>query len=341
LGAVVAERFASRLPYLFKVLSAAVPLSIQAHPTKQKAAAGFARENAAQIPLTARHRNYKDDNHKPEILAALTDFYALRGFRRLDEIARLPADVPELRDVMSDYQPTPAGLKKLYEKLMTFSPEQTDAVLRPLVTRLATADRDQHYVPADREYWVLAADRQFSRDGHHDPGLFSIYLLNLVHLRPGEAVYLPAGVLHAYLRGSGMELMANSNNVLRGGLTPKHVDVPELLANVVFDGGRADVIRPVPAPDGSEQAYPTPAPEFELRRIEVTADRPWSGRAEFGPEIIILVQADDSAGVSLDSPAEPLPLKPGDVCFAPCGADYACQATAPATLFRATVPESG
>jgi mannose-6-phosphate isomerase class I len=340
LGPKVGDRFAGKLPYLFKVLSAAVPLSIQVHPTKKQAEEGFARENAANVPLAAPHRNYKDDNHKPEILAALTNFYALRGFRPLEEIGEVLADVPELQRVMPDYQATPVYLKSLYQKLMTLSQEEVDAILNPLISRFTAADREKPFGPADREYWLLEADRRFSLDGLHDRGLFSIYLLNLVHLRPGEAVYLPAGVLHAYLRGSGMELMANSNNVLRGGLTPKHVDVPELLRSVVFEGGPAQVIKPVAMPDGVERAYKTPAAEFELRRIDVSSDRSFRTGTEHGADIVIFTDAAESTEVTLSAGGEQMRLRKGDIVFAPVGVDFSVSASAPATLFRATVPEA-
>lgn len=338
LGPGVASRFSGKLPYLFKVLSAAVPLSIQAHPTKQQAEVGFARENADAIPLTAGHRNYKDANHKPEILAALTDFYALSGFRPLEEIGRVLGEVPELRRVMPAYQPTPESLQGLYEKLMTLSQEAVNAMLNPLMSRLTAADRQRPFGPNDREYWILRADREFSRDDCRDRGLFSIYLLNLIHLQPGDAVYLPAGVLHAYLQGSGMELMANSNNVLRGGLTRKHVDVPELLARVSFQGGPPDVIRPRKLGGGFEHAYETPASEFELRRIDVSPERPFQSGAEHSADIVIVTSVDESAKITLDAAGEQQRLRQGDVFLAPCGIDFSIHASAPVTLFRATIP---
>jgi mannose-6-phosphate isomerase class I len=244
LGPAVTREFEGRLPYLFKVLSAKAPLSIQAHPSKDAAKEGFARENAAGVPLTARHRNYRDDNHKPELITALTDFYGLRGFRPLPEIARVLQQAPEFRELMPDFEPTPECVKTLYEKFMSLPQAEVDSVFDPLVRRLKEADAKRPFTRDELEYWVLKADRDYPTDGHRDRGLLSIYLLNLVHLQPGEAMYLPAGILHAYLEGSGMEIMANSNNVLRGGLTPKHADVPELLATLTFEGASAEILRP-------------------------------------------------------------------------------------------------
>ena len=337
LGPTVAETFEGHLPYLFKVLSAGAPLSIQTHPSKAAARAGFAREDAAGIPRSAPHRNYRDENHKPELITALTDFYGLRGFRPLDEIAGVLRDVTELSPVMPDFAPTPACLRALYERFMALPQDAVDRILDPLVARLRDADRRQTFTRDQREYWVLRADRDYSKDGHRDRGLFSIYLLNLVRLAPGEAMFLPAGVLHAYLEGSGMEIMANSNNVLRGGLTPKHVDVPELIANITFEGASAEIIHPAEVASG-EWVYRTPAREFELRRLEIVRDRPHACPAATSAEILILVTADTSAGVTVSSGDEAVSLERGDVLMAPHGVAYAISANAPATLYKAVVP---
>jgi mannose-6-phosphate isomerase len=339
LGRTVAARF-GELPYLFKVLSASDPLSIQVHPAKKQAEIGFARENAAGVPVSAPHRNYKDDNHKPEILVALTDFHALRGFRPLEEIGQQLNDIDELRALASHFEPTPAGLESLYRKAMTSSQEEIDRILQPLIARLATRHDETPFAATDREYWLLEAHSAFSRDGHFDRGLFSIFLLNLVHLRPGEAIYLPAGVLHAYLRGSGMELMANSNNVLRGGLTPKHVDVPELLANVVFEGEAAQVIRPTLLEGGVESAYETPAAEFELRRITLDAGKTYHSGTGHSADLVIRTDADVESDVAAtaENMNTPLTVRRGEVFFASAGVDYAIKASGPATLFRAMAP---
>ena len=338
LGPSVAETFDNRLPYLFKVLSAAAPLSIQAHPSKAQAQAGFARENAVGVPLSAAHRNYKDDNHKPELIAALTDFYALRGFRPLEEIAEMLHTVPEFGDFATAFEATPASLRVLYESCMQQSQSQVDALFDPLIERLSEADRQHPFTREHPEYWLLRADRAYSREGHRDRGLFSIYFLNLVHLHPGEAMYLPAGVLHAYLEGSGMELMANSNNVLRGGLTPKHVDVAELLSNVSFEGGVPEILRAKPLPGTCEWAFATPAREFELRRIALDAQSIYSRGATHSMEILIPVEAGEEAGVVIQSDAEALTLKKGEAYMAPYGVPYRIQASEGAILYKATVP---
>jgi mannose-6-phosphate isomerase len=334
LGPEVARRFDGRLPFLLKVLSAAKPLSIQVHPSKQRAEEGFARENASGIPISAIERNYRDENHKPELLAALSDFYGLRGFRPTEEIARTLEVVPEFRRLAVGFEANSAGLGRLYETFMTLPQEEVDAVLAPLVERLTG---EMPFTREDREYWLLRADGEFSRGGHPDRGLFSFYLLNLIHLRPGEAMFLPAGVLHAYLEGSGVEVMANSNNVLRGGLTPKHVDVPELLNNVDFEGGPADILHAVPTAGTGEWVYRTTAREFELERIEIEADRPNSRGPEHSVEILIVVVSAASKGISIELDGKTLDLRKGQACFVPHGVPYTMRADQPATVYRAGV----
>src|SRR5438876_6982110 len=198
---VVAARFKRQLPFLFKVLAAAAPLSLQTHPNKDKAEEGFARENKAGLPLNAPDRNYRDANHKPELLVALTDFYGLRGFRRHSEVARQIEVVPELREVAPDFQPTIEALRALYVKLMNLPTEKTDALLTALVERLSGVNRRKPFTKDDREFWLLRADKAYARHGNRDRGLFSFYLLNRVHLRAGEGMYFPAGILLAYLEG--------------------------------------------------------------------------------------------------------------------------------------------
>jgi mannose-6-phosphate isomerase class I len=230
-------------------------LSIQVHPTKEQAAAGFARENAAGIDLGAAERNYKDDNHKPEVAVALTDFWMLHGFRPLDQIAEALRKVPELCSSMPDFSArlVRAGdvtqarrdlLRDLYRAVMTMPQEHVDLLLNALVERLASGAWSDKDGP---DYWVARAAETFPPVGRHrDRGIFSIYLLNLVHLRPGQGTFQPAGTLHAYPEGVTVELMASSDNVLRGGLTRKHVDVSELMGILSFDDGTPQGLDPGP-----------------------------------------------------------------------------------------------
>ena len=301
---VLLETLTGKLPYLMKVLAAREPLSLQVHPSEEQARAGFARENALGIPLDAPERNYRDAHAKPELLCALTTFYALCGFRN-----DLPADER-------------ASLKTLYERRMTMPQEDVDALLAP---KIASIREDAgRYGKEDREYWLLRCHETFSKDGHYDRGLLSIELLNLVRLEPGEALYLDAGTLHAYLEGAGVEIMAASNNVIRGGLTEKHVDVAELLRIVVCQASEPWRIRAAAAGE-NEWAYETPAKEFELRRIEGEHQES-SGH---GPQILLVTEGEGTIG--------PHPARRGQSFCALAAAAYTVRGAA--TVYKAMEPQ--
>ncbi len=218
----------ARLPYLLKVLAAASPLSLQAHPTIAQAVEGFARENALGIPLDAANRNYKDELHKPEIIVALTTFRALCGFR---PSAKVAASIGRLLAVRPGDPALASWLGRLsadeaiaptFQWLLERG-DGVDDVLEALVAA-APLVAGPHY--------TLIEELAVAYPG--DPGIAISLMLNLVELTPGQSLYLPAGNIHAYIEGLGIELMAASDNVLRGGLTPKHVDVPELLSVLDF-----------------------------------------------------------------------------------------------------------
>lgn len=214
------ERLGNQLPYLFKVLSAERALSVQVHPDKAQAEAGFADENARGIGLSDPARNYKDDNHKPELLMALTDFQAMAGFRSPEAAAeRLSLlATPVFQDwVQALRREGLSALKALYAWLLERTPEQCSALLDDSLRNLPQDDEDAA--------WVRRLHAQFG----DDIGVLFPLLLNRFALLPGDAIVLAAGVPHAYLQGTGLEVMASSDNVLRGGLTSKHMDVPELL----------------------------------------------------------------------------------------------------------------
>ena len=213
------------LPYLLKVLDAREMLSIQAHPSLARARRGFAAENAAGIPRSADARNYKDANHKPEVHVALTPFWMLNGFRPWPQIQDLLARAPELHPLRRA-----KSLKALVRRVLTMP--APGEMLAPLLDRLRKQGAAGKEVP---EYWVLRAANAFP-NAANDRGLFFIFMLNLVVLKPGEGTYQPPGVLHAYLEGSTVELMANSDNVLRAGLTTKHVDTAELAPTISESG---------------------------------------------------------------------------------------------------------
>ncbi|MCF7985393.1 MAG: mannose-6-phosphate isomerase, class I [Thiohalocapsa sp.] len=325
------------LPFLFKVLAADQPLSIQVHPNAQQAAAGFDRETAAGVPPDDPSRNYRDRNHKPELLVALTDFYALRGFKPLPRIGETLNAIPELASIAREFEHSPAGLENLYRRLMRLAQAQVDALLGPLMERLAAEHARKPFVVDDYRYWMLCADELFSHPGQRDRGLFSILLLNLIHLRPGQGIYLPAGELHSYLRGAGVELMANSNNVLRGGLTPKHIDVEELLRVVRFEAGPPAVIEADGG--GASGTYRTPAREFVLERRRIA--RGGRLRLDLGSVALglVLKGALTAATAKREPVGERLHLGRGQCFLVPgaCTAEFRCSADAEVYLARAPV----
>ncbi len=263
LGSRVVETFGNRLPYLFKVLAAAEPLSIQAHPSLEQAREGFARENGMEIPFDAPERNYRDGNHKPECICALTSFWALNGFRKIPDILSLtekicPAGLAAERDAL-EKQSNPEGLKTFFHTLMTIPPKrQTRIIAEAVENARELADGNPAFNWIGKLYEAYPSDI----------GVISPLFLNLICLEPGHAMFLPAGQLHSYLDGVGIEIMANSDNVLRGGLTPKHVDVPELLRVLDFDPQPLEVLTPEKI-SHAEWVYPSRAEEFVLSVMSV------------------------------------------------------------------------
>ncbi|HTP60357.1 MAG TPA: mannose-6-phosphate isomerase, class I, partial [Spirochaetia bacterium] len=346
LGAGDAGRFSARLPFLMKVLDARAMLSIQAHPTKEQAAEGFARENRAGVPLDAPGRLYRDDNHKPEAHVALTEFWMLHGFRPLEEISALLGSVPELGKAMPGFPArlVAAGadrsarenlLRELYTGVMTMPQARVDQVLAPLLDRLSAQERGGALAKDAPDFWALRASREMPLPGGQiDRGIFSIYLLNLLHLHPGEGTYQPAGTLHAYLEGTNVEVMANSDNVLRGGLTPKSVDTGELLKILSYVDGRPPVLKGKEEGNGS-RVYETPAQEFVLDRLEPAAGASLHGMRDRGAECLIALEG----SALLVSGGTELKLGKGAVALAPAGVPYEMRFPAPGTLvFRARVP---
>jgi mannose-6-phosphate isomerase len=281
LGPDRAVKWSGNLPFLLKVLAADEPLSLQAHPSAAQAAEGFARENSAGIPVDAPHRNYRDPSHKPELICALTEFHALVGFRPIPQtVAFLHAlDVPELAPHLAllEAQPDADGLRALFTTWITLPQSVLDRAvpaLQEACVRLAQAGGEFR---AEARMALELSERYPG-----DAGVLAALLLNLVVLQPGEALYLPAGNLHAYLSGAGVELMANSDNVLRGGLTSKYVDVAELLRVLDFRPVSPPVLRGTQA-DGWVR-YDTEAAEFLLRRLAGDGEAPVP---DSGPRILL------------------------------------------------------
>ena len=320
------------LPFLAKVLAAGSPLSLQVHPTREQARAGFAAEEAAGLDRAAADRNYKDANHKPEMIFALTDFEALCGFRRPEDAARLFRTASRL--VEATGRPAPELLAQTASDLESGRPEteRLESVFRRLITGgeevreavAAAAEAVRSLDEAGRTELDPAVAELGSLDGYYpgDPGVLISLLLNRVSLSPGEAIYLPAGNVHAYLRGLGVEVMASSDNVLRGGLTPKHVDLQELLKTIDFQA--LGIPRVAEERTGlGQELYRPPFSEFSLQRLELAQSAAGSLSAadvpllQNGPTLVIALRG----SLVLDSPKQDLILNPGDCAF--IGADEA------------------
>ncbi|MFD3548723.1 mannose-6-phosphate isomerase, class I [Streptomyces sp. NPDC058655] len=316
LGAATVAKFGPRLPFLLKLLAAGAPLSLQVHPDLDQAKAGFADEERRGVPIDAGHRNYKDANHKPEMICALTPFDGLCGFRAPSEAAELLAGLE-------------VDSLKPYVDLLHAHPEE--AALREVLTAVLTADRTEMArtvaeaaVAAERLGGRYAPYAALVHDYPGDPGVIAAMLLNHVRLQPGEAMFLGAGVPHAYIDGLGVELLANSDNVLRAGLTPKHVDVPELLKIVKFASGDPAVQRPE---GGAEEVYETPIDEFRLSRFVLAPGGAPQLLPDETPQILLCTAGSPQV-------AE-LSLAPGESVFVPPGEKVELSGTG--TVFRATV----
>ena len=284
LGKETALAFGSKLPYLFKVLAAAKPLSIQAHPSLNQAKEGYESENRRGIPMDAPERNYKDDNHKPECICALSSFWALYGFRSigvmLDMMEKICPTVlaPELNLLRKE--PNSRGLKQFFSGLMTMDSRRQKQVADEAVQNARRyADENSAF------HWITKIANEYPCDS----GILSPMLLNLIELKAGEALFLPAGQLHAYLEGVGIELMANSDNVLRGGLTPKHIDVAELMKVLSFDPIPVNILEAVKKNE-NERFYACGADEFLLSVISVSEAAPFQSSESRSIEILLCTE---------------------------------------------------
>ena len=327
---------AGKLPYLFKVLDVKDMLSIQVHPSKEAAEKEFARENAEDIPLDSSQRNYKDDNHKPELMVALSDFWLLHGFKPVEELIYTLLNVVELRELLPIFNQS--GYAGLYKHVMEMPQEEVNRILQPLIDNIVAINAEGQQDKQDEDFWAARAAQTFSTDGNIDRGIFSIYLFNLVHLKKGEGIFQDAGVPHAYLEGQNVEIMANSDNVLRGGLTSKHIDVKELLKHVKCEATIPAIIKNEKT-DGDEKFYKPGVADpiaigFQLSVFELEAGEIIS----FTPdtvEILLLTEGvveldDDNMAIKLQKGNPSAVVFPGQVVF--------LAAAAKSTVFKASAP---
>lgn len=330
LGEATARRF-GRLPYLFKILDVHDMLSIQVHPTKEEAEKGFALENAAGIPLQAPERNYKDDNHKPEVMVALSEFWLLHGFLPADRLRQTLVAVPELNELLPVFEN--GGYRSLYRYVMELPQEQVNRMLHPLLKRLIPLYEQGKLQKTEPDFWAArAACSGITGQGNTDRGIFSIYFFNIVQAQPGEAVFQAAGIPHAYLEGRNMELMANSDNVLRGGLTPKHVDVTELLKHIRFEGITPQLLEGESA-DTFEKLYPCPVPDFVIGKIAIDRAAKYANRA-FSLEILITLEG----SAALKAGGDTLSLERGEAALVTSGTGYTLTTEGEAVVFKASCP---
>lgn len=303
LGDAVAERF-GELPFLFKVLCADQPLSIQVHPNKKNSELGFAKENAAGIPLDAAERNYKDPNHKPELVFALTPFLAMNAFREFSDIVSLLQPVAGAHPAIAHFLQEP-GADRLSELFAALLNMQNEEKSRALAVLKSVLDKEHG------EPWnTIRTIAEFYPD---DSGLFSPLLLNVVKLNPGEAMFLFAETPHAYLQGVALEVMANSDNVLRAGLTPKYIDIPELVANVKFTPKAADDLLTQPVRDNAALDFPIPVADFAFSLHDLSTHE--TPLAQQSAAIIFCVEGE----AVLSRGEQTLVLKAGESAF--IGAD--------------------
>jgi mannose-6-phosphate isomerase len=325
LGTSVSKHFSS-LPFLFKILDVRQMLSIQVHPSKESAIKEFALENEKGIPVNAPHRNYKDENHKPELMVALGDFWLLHGFKNEIRLKEILQAKPQFHFLLSIFGEN--NYKTLYEAVMTMEQEKVDAILSPLLQPLLPMYESGQLQKSSEDFWAARAVSTFCKDGHYDRGIFSIYFFNLIHLKKGQGIFQPQGMPHAYLEGQNVEVMANSDNVLRAGLTDKHIDVKELLKHVDF---KATIPAVLPAENDFAVTYNSPAQEFELHAYQ------FKGQKEIissqSPEIWFLL----SGTARVTAKDETIEMKRGEAVFLGSGEEVTIE-SGNGEVFRCIVP---
>lgn len=329
LGQQSRQQFGDQLPFLLKILDVKLPLSIQLHPNKPQAESGFAAENARGIPLGAAHRIYKDNNHKPEMMIALSDFWLLHGFQTKAKITALLQARPSLASLVPLL--TQLTLPQFYRLIMRANQAQLAQWLLPIVEQYS----DYQLLPLDNpDYWLCYCLETMAipRD-NLDAGLLCFYLFNLLHLRQGEGIYQAAGIPHAYLRGQNIELMAASDNVIRGGLTPKHVDIDELLKVVDCREIEPEIIAPA---NGENYPYPVLAEDFALRTC-IYQQGDWHPFYADSAEILLVMDGEIVLG---DGETELL-LSQGQSAFISAGTRYQLKGTRCGYCVLAGLPGSG
>jgi mannose-6-phosphate isomerase len=329
LGKTISKRF-GRLPYLLKVLDVKDMLSIQVHPSKHEAEIEFTRENKEGIPINAPYRNYKDDNHKPELMVALNDFWLLHGFKPVDELRETLEKTTELKPLVEIFNAT--GYDQLYKTVMEMPQESVNKLLQPLLDKIIPLYKKDQLIKGHADFWASRSALTFNHDNKIDRGIFSIYFFNLLHLKKGEGIFQDAGLPHAYLEGQNVEIMANSDNVLRGGLTTKHVDVKELMKHIKFEETIARILHPEKL-NNKEEVYRTAAPDFKLSRFKLNKGESTAFESVTGEIALVM-----DGNVVIKSNEDELELSKGEAAFIISHRHISIKALTKADLYRASVP---
>ncbi|MBU3744922.1 MAG: mannose-6-phosphate isomerase, class I [Sediminibacterium sp.] len=315
------------LPFLFKILDVQQALSIQVHPSLSEAIEGYEREEQAGIPIDSPIRNYKDRNHKPEMMVALSDFWLLHGFCSPEIISSRLDEIPEFSLLKPLFNKD--GLQAVYQFVMEMETADAFYWLLPLVKRAIRKMKAGELSKSEPDWWVARIFAKNEEPSVIDKAIFSIYILNIVQVAPGLAIFQGAGMPHAYLEGQCVELMSNSDNVLRAGLTTKHIDVPELIKLTRFETTYPDVLlgnAGLPC----ETNYPVPVNDFALTRVQINAQFTYEHISK-SPEIWIVTEG----GVIVN---QQMVLKRGTSIFVIPGTEIQMTSSGEATLFRAWVP---
>ena len=327
LGTNIADQFGT-LPYLFKILDVEKMLSIQVHPSKENAEKGFLKEQLAGVPIDAAHRNYKDQNHKPEVMVALSDFWLLHGFMPANALKERLASLAPLQSLLDVF-----GIENyagLYGHFMRLDQPAADKLLKPLL-EIAVHEVAAGKVDKSHPHWW--ANKYYGGKvptSNIDKGILSIYLLNIVNVPKYQGVFQGAGLLHAYLEGQNIELMANSDNVLRGGLTPKHIDIEELLEHIKFEPTYPNILNG-DLKNSNEVQFSCPVPDFGLTKITLSQGETYTNETN-SFEMFLVMQGE----VHLDG----IDLKAGELAAVKAGSTYHIQSSGSETavIFKSFVP---
>lgn len=324
-GAVSINEFGS-IPYLFKVLDVAKMLSIQVHPSKENALIGFELEQQAGIAIDAPNRNYKDQNHKPEVMVALSDFWLLHGFLAPELLVERLRTYSYFHSLLNHFKA--ADYQGLYQYFMKLSSLDSDNILKPLLVDAVAAVKNGEVDKSHPHWWANKYYNGLVPEKNIDKGIFSIYILNIVFVKKYQGIFQGAGLLHAYLEGQNIELMANSDNVLRGGLTPKHIDIDELLKHVNFAPTYPEVLFG-DSININETIYPCPVQDFGLSKIVLKGAESYTIKSQ-DLEMLLVIEGE----VDIDG----LVYKAGEVAMVKPLQEITLLGIQPSIMFKSFVP---